>query len=182
MNEPTLPMRWILIALLVAAALSFFFPLVSIHIPLAGDQQWSGYDVIVRGRDMDRSLDSLRGSPDLSLAAPSESEPGTTSPAAPSSTPGDTIDPAPFSVRTLGLLPIEIGFGFFAAALAIFLSFRRSSARALTFVRGWCCSRCRRAAPDPGKQRSACVDAAADELGQCGYGEQSLRRVGQNDQ
>jgi hypothetical protein len=35
MNERSLPIRWVLIFLLAIAALTFFFPLVSIHIPIA---------------------------------------------------------------------------------------------------------------------------------------------------
>jgi hypothetical protein len=50
----------VLISLPAIGALTFFFQLVSIHIPVAGDQEWSGYDVLAKSRDVDRKLDSFR--------------------------------------------------------------------------------------------------------------------------
>ena len=133
MNERSLPIRWVLIFLLAIAALTFFFPLVSIHIPIAGDQEWSGYDVLAKSRDVDRKLDSFRDIGKSDTA--SEPSPAPTEPSEPTSPSRSAeIEQMPFSMRTLAFLPVEIGLAFVATAMAILLSFSKSATRAVAFV------------------------------------------------
>ena len=121
MNERSVPIRWLVASLLVIAVLVFFFPLVSIHIPIMGDQEWSGYDVIVKVSDMGRRLDSI-------ASAGSGETTSSTNSANPQ------LSDEPLSMRTLPLLPIEIGLAFVAAVLALLVLLRRSDVRKVMLV------------------------------------------------
>jgi hypothetical protein len=117
MTERSLPIRWVLISLLAIAVQTFFFPLVSIHIPIAGDQEWSGYDVLAKSRDVDRKLDSFRdiGKSDTA-SEPSPAPTESSEPTSPSRS--AEIEQMLFSMRTLAFLSVEIGLAFLATALA----------------------------------------------------------------
>lgn len=133
MSEPSLPIRWIVVLLLAVAASTFFFPLVSIHIPIEGNQEWSGYDLVARGRDVDHSLDSMQEAgkrPEL-LGDTGNTDLNPAEPRVPTSAEVDTM---PLSVQALRVIPIEIAFAFVAAVLALFLNLNRNAARAVTFV------------------------------------------------
>ena len=133
MNERSVPIRWLVAFLLVIAVLMFFFPLVSIHIPIVGDQEWSGYDVIAKVKDMDKRLDSIRDAG--RTETPTDTRDSTSSSPTPSAhSASPQLSDEPFSMRTLPLLPIEIGLAFIAAVLALLVSLRRSYVRTVGFV------------------------------------------------
>jgi hypothetical protein len=101
--------------------------------PDCGDQEWSGYDVLAKSRDVDRKLDSFRDigkSHTASEPPPARNEPS--EPTSPSRS--AEIEQMPFSMRTLAFLPVEIELAFVATAMAILLSFSKSATRAVAFV------------------------------------------------
>ena len=104
--------RWIIGALLAVAVLTFFFPLLSIQLPVVGNQSVSGYDCVSRTQSLHERLSSV---PNAMLR--SESNTGEESP----STPADHDQPPlPLSVRLSTLLPVEI-FTAFASAIVAFV-------------------------------------------------------------
>ena len=118
--------RWIVVTLMVVALLTFVFPLVTIHLPIVGNQDLSGYDVIADSKNYSHSLNKLTST----TPGGPNSEP--TQPAPTSSNAASTNLPMPFSVRTLILIPVEIVVSFICALVALlccFPPFRSVSAK-----------------------------------------------------
>ncbi len=118
--------RWIVGTLMVIALLTFFFPLVTIHLPIVGNQDLSGYDVLTEPKNFSHSLNKLTsttpGGPD--------SEPTQSAPT--SSNAASTSLSMPFSVRTLIMIPVEIIVSFICVLVALlccFPPFRSVSAK-----------------------------------------------------
>src|SRR5947199_10504675 len=62
MNNPwTTPERPIVALLAAIAALTFFFPLLSIRVPIAGDQEVTGYDTASRIRQLTHDVRCASG-------------------------------------------------------------------------------------------------------------------------
>lgn len=105
--------RWITVVLLVVSLLTFFFPLATVQIPVLGNQDFSGYDLISKARNFQRIAEQsreLRDSQSGALAPDSGNsgtEPG-----------GGSV--MPLSVRALPFLPFAILASFALAALALF--------------------------------------------------------------
>jgi uncharacterized protein YjiK len=111
---------------MVVALLTFVFPLVTIHLPIVGNQDLSGYDVIADSKNYSHSLNKLTST----TPGGPNSEP--TQPAPTSSNAASTNLPMPFSVRTLILIPVEIVVSFICALVALlccFPPFRSVSAK-----------------------------------------------------
>lgn len=96
--------RWIVFLLLATALISFFFPLISVQIPLLGNQSWSGYDAMSRMGSLQRQFAPDQPSPRTDVSQTDA-----------------RIPEMPFSVRHLSLVPIEIGVAFGCAALSVLL-------------------------------------------------------------
>lgn len=112
--------RWVVAALLVVALLAFFFPLVTIQIPILGEQSLSGYDVIARRAQFDQMLDGIGNSsqPAIPNSEQSLASPQLPDSVAPSVAPQDLRSSIPFSVGTLPFVPIEIMVSFGLALIA----------------------------------------------------------------
>ena len=118
--------RWIVGTLMVVALLTFFFPLVTIHLPIVGNQDLSGYDVLTEPKNFSHSLNKLTSS---TPGAP-DSQPTRSAPT--SSNAASTNLPMPFSVRTLTMIPVEIIVSFICVLVALlccFPPFRSVSAK-----------------------------------------------------
>jgi hypothetical protein len=107
-NGLTLAECWTVAVLAVIAALTFFFPLFSIHIPIVGDQDVTGYNTASRIRQLTQEVRSASGhgqdgKPSIKLPK----LPGANS-GAPSKVPG--------SIRFSWLIPVFI-IGAFACAV-----------------------------------------------------------------
>lgn len=100
--------RWIVFLLLATSLVSFFFPLISVQIPLLGNQSWSGYDAMSRIPSLQRQF-----APEGRSTRKANAE--QTEPANPQ------MPEMPFSVQYLGLVPVEIGTAFACAVLALLL-------------------------------------------------------------
>jgi hypothetical protein len=114
MSEMRSSERWIIGALLSVALLAFFFPLATLQVPVLGNQDVSGYDLIAKARELSQALDAIR---------PKElHEPGTEpSQPIPSDSNGAAPDSSmPLSVQALPLIPIEIIVSFACALIGLF--------------------------------------------------------------
>jgi hypothetical protein len=56
-NRPAVE-NWTIAILTCIALLTFFFPLMAMHMPIAGDQRISGYDVVSKTLSLTEELDS----------------------------------------------------------------------------------------------------------------------------
>jgi hypothetical protein len=110
MNDMHSSERWIISALLAVALLTFFFPLVTLQIPILGNQDVSGYDLVAKARAFNQTLDAVK-SKQFGQSGP-ESVPSNPNPDASSSS-------MPLSVQTLSLIPIEITAIFACALIAL---------------------------------------------------------------
>ena len=52
--------RWIIGTLLTVGLLTFFFPLATFQIPILGNQEVSGYDLISRAKELNQTLDAAK--------------------------------------------------------------------------------------------------------------------------
>lgn len=100
--------RWTVAVLAVIAALTFFFPLFTIHIPILGDQDVTGYNTASRIKQLTQEVRSAsghgqNGKPSIKLPKMPGSKSG-----APSS--------VPLSIRFSWLVPVFI-IGAFACAV-----------------------------------------------------------------
>lgn len=106
--------RWIVGSLITVALLTFFFPLVTIQVPVLGDQDISGYDFVAKAKESGQSLDPLKS---RELGEP---------PAETSDPPGDapnrrmSASAISFPVQTLPFVSIEIIVSFACALFALF--------------------------------------------------------------
>ena len=114
MNDMQSSERWIIGSLLAVAMLTFFFPLASLRVPIFGNQDVSGYELIAKAKEFDQALDAVKSkginaeSAETSRPAPGESE-GSVSHSS-----------MPLSVQALPLIPIEIITSFGCALIALF--------------------------------------------------------------
>jgi hypothetical protein len=108
----TKPERWSMALLALIAALTFFFPLFSIHIPIAGDKEVTGYDTASRIRELTHEV----------RAASGHGQDGKPSVRLPKIPRGDSSAPSkvPFSVRFSWLIPVFIIGAFGCAVLTLF--------------------------------------------------------------
>jgi len=51
--------QWIVSSLLVIALLTFFFPLTTIRVPVLGNMDLSGYDLISKAQVLNHDLDAI---------------------------------------------------------------------------------------------------------------------------
>jgi hypothetical protein len=100
--------RWTVFFLLATALFSFFFPLISLQLPVLGNQSWSGYDAMSRMSSLEQQISS--DTPANSTVGRKASDP--------------TVSPTPempLSVQSIRLVPIEIGSAFACALLSLIL-------------------------------------------------------------
>jgi len=91
------------------ALLLFFFPLLTIHVPIAGDQEVSGYDVFSKLTEFREKLKRSNAS--------SSSEPYTANPNHP-------IPDLPLSIKLGWLMPLALVIAFVSAAIALIAAFK----------------------------------------------------------
>jgi hypothetical protein len=111
---------------MAVALLTFFFPLVTIHLPIVGNQELSGYDVFAEPKNFSHSLNKLTST------TPSGTDSESTQSAPTNSNAASTKLPMPFSVRTLIMIPVEIIVSFICVLVALlccFPPFRSVSAK-----------------------------------------------------
>ena len=90
--------QWIVSSLLVIALLTFFFPLTTIRVPVLGNMDLSGYDLISKAQVLNHDLDAIGDKRLADMAnGPSEAAPIASAP-----TPQIAM---PFSVRKLLFCP-----------------------------------------------------------------------------
>jgi len=103
---------------LLAGCLGFFFPLLTVQVPLFGTQDFSGYDLVHRPEAFDRTAKAIDQG---TAGAPQER--GGEAPAA-----ADSV--MPWSVENLQLVPLEVFFAFGLSLAAFVLCvFERRIAR-----------------------------------------------------
>jgi hypothetical protein len=115
-NKTTVSERWALGLLACIAAVTFFFPLVSLHVPTAGDQQVSGYDAVSRMKQFREEVTSKTGE----NTEGTEAQSPTGQPASESSVQGPSV---PVSVRVGWLIPIFLTIAFLCALVTLIGSF-----------------------------------------------------------
>lgn len=106
--------RWAIGSLLIAALLTFFLPLVTIQLPILGNQDVSGYDLVTRAKQLTHALNGAK-STDLGKARPELDE------SAPRIPNRAVTHPMPFIVQALSYVPAEI-LASFACVLVVLLS------------------------------------------------------------
>jgi hypothetical protein len=94
--------NWAIGMLAGIALLTFFFPLISMHVPIAGDQTVSGYDIVSKINNLRQSLTTPSGGQIQLPQPPPQSDLG-----------------LPLSVRIIWLLPVLIIATFGCALLAL---------------------------------------------------------------
>jgi hypothetical protein len=125
--------RAIIAALLGVALLTFFFPLLIIHVPIAGDQSITGYDVFTRANQFQQQVQE--GSSPMP-GSPHTSESSTQS--VPNKKAQSAAD-VPRSLKNAWTMPLLIFAAFICAALALISVFAYTDATsALGIVGGLC--------------------------------------------
>jgi hypothetical protein len=116
------PVRFLAIALSVLALLTFFVPIIVVHIPIVGEKQFSGYDAITRANQLRHTL--LRGNDTdqdkarigSGAADDKESQP----PVREMSSSSSRRDPDfPASLQLSWMIPLMIGCSYLAATGAL---------------------------------------------------------------
>ncbi len=120
--------RWVVGALLSFALLTFFFPLASLQLPLFGNVEVSGYDLLSKSSQFEDRVRNLK-------TMPSE---GTQDDSTQASVPNAANLELPLSVRTLALLPVEIlaCFGLSGIALLLCISGARDAVKVSSTIAG----------------------------------------------
>jgi hypothetical protein len=104
--------RWIVGLLLLVALLTFFFPLATVQLPILGNQEMSGYDLVTKGREFNRELTAVKPQNlGEGISAPAQSERNEFAAVSHSS--------MPLSFQLISLIPIEIILGFGCAFIAL---------------------------------------------------------------
>jgi hypothetical protein len=112
---------WMTTSLLIVALLTFFFPLLTIQIPLMGTQYVSGYDIFSETRKFENQLSSISGGSKRPSTKPGERQPSDQS--APTlSIPQNPDHPFPLSVQFAPLVPIEVTLAFVSCIIALLAS------------------------------------------------------------
>ncbi len=109
----------------VLSLLLFFFPLLTIHVPIAGDQDISGYDVMSKPSEFRKKLPSDKQTPSARNTGK------------PSSPPPKDL---PLSVQLAWLMPVALGFAFLSAAVALAATFKNIRIARIGSMVGACCS------------------------------------------
>ena len=109
--------RWTVGTLMAVALLTFFFPLVTIHLPIVGNQDLSGYEVLAEPKSFSHSLSKLTST------TPGGHDSELTKSAPTSSNAAATNLPMPFSVRTLIIIPVEIIISFICVLVTLLCCF-----------------------------------------------------------
>jgi hypothetical protein len=106
--------RFVVAVLAAVAALTFFLPLFSIHVPIVGDQQVTGYETASKIKQLTQRIRSATGN-----GREGDQKPSVKLPKMPG---GDSSTPSslPLSIRFSWLIPVFI-IGAFAAALLTLL-------------------------------------------------------------
>ncbi|WP_263377536.1 hypothetical protein [Granulicella paludicola] len=108
------PDRWIVGTLLLIALLTFFLPLASLQLPILGSQDFSGYDLMNKGREINQAVSSFgNGNAETPRVMDLEH---TEDKSAIAANPSLEI---PASIRYVSLVAIEIGLAFGCAVLAL---------------------------------------------------------------
>ena len=107
-KEAVMPERWALGLLACTAAITFFFPLISVHVPIAGDQEVSAYDAIAKIRQFREQLTSKTGESRGGEEAP-------TQPPTPVNGASVYRPPIPASVELGWMIPVFIMAAFVCA-------------------------------------------------------------------
>jgi hypothetical protein len=109
MNNAFAPIeRNLIVGCCALSLLLFFFPLLSIHIPIAGEQDVSGYDVFSKITEF---REKLEPSDATSTSTPYSTNPSTLVP-----------DP-PLSIQLAWLMPLALILAFVSAAVALIAAF-----------------------------------------------------------
>lgn len=113
---------WTITSLLVVALLTFFFPLLTIQIPLMGTQYVSGYDIFSKTRQFEKQLSSISKGSKKPTAEPGEQQQsGQPSPRL--SIQQNPAHPFPLAVRFSPLVPIEVTIAFVSSLVALLASY-----------------------------------------------------------
>ncbi|QNI31330.1 hypothetical protein H7849_19920 [Alloacidobacterium dinghuense] len=104
--------RWIIGGLLAVALLTFFFPLVSLQIPIAGNIEASGYDVLSKATTLSQTIATLSSQSHMDARSASSG-------VVPRAPHAENALSLPFSVQVLPLFPIEILIGLGCALLGL---------------------------------------------------------------
>src|SRR5207253_10821943 len=116
--------RKALVGCCVLALLLFFFPLLTIHVPIAGEQNVSGYDVFSKLTEFREKLKP----PDASQTNPYSASPRTPPP------------DMPLSIRLGWLTPLAIIVAFVCAAIALVTAFKAVHVSRIVCVIGAVCA------------------------------------------
>jgi hypothetical protein len=112
---------WTTTSLLIVALLTFFFPLLTIQIPLMGTQYVSGYDIFSKTRQFENQLSSISNGSKKPAVKPGERQ-QSDQPSPALSIPGNPEHPFPLSVRFAPLVPIEVTLAFVSCIIALLAS------------------------------------------------------------
>ncbi len=112
---------WTTTCLLIVALLTFFFPLLTIQIPLMGTQYVSGYDIFSKTRQFEKQLSSISKGSKKPTAEPGERQ-RPDQPLPRLSLPQNPEHPFPLSVRFSPLVPIEVTLAFVSCLVALLAS------------------------------------------------------------
>jgi hypothetical protein len=125
-RQPSPAERWSIGILSALGLVTFFLPLVSLHVPIAGDVAFSGYDVVARMREFRQSLE-LGNNPlrEPEAKTPDQSRSATQSPKGSGSLEFSTSSgpELPLSVKLAWLIPLAIIGAYVFALLAFCGSF-----------------------------------------------------------
>jgi hypothetical protein len=114
-SELTRVERWVLGAVGAIAVLTFFFPLLTFHVPIVGDQPVSGYDVVSKVRQFSQAVRSASPPYQSPREMRSPSNHSSTSPARD----GSGVVSAPLSLRLSWLIPVLITGALIGAGLTV---------------------------------------------------------------
>jgi hypothetical protein len=118
----------------VLTLLLFFFPLLALRVPMADEQQVSGYDVFSKVNGLRENLKStdLPSTDKERLSVPQTDNPRVPSPPSPPD--------LPLSVEMSWLIPIAIGVAFLSAIVALIGAFLSTNVARLACAIGACSS------------------------------------------
>jgi hypothetical protein len=125
--------RAIIAVLLGVALLMFFFPILIIHVPIAGDQSVTGYDVFAKAKQFQQNIDAGTHQDPNPKPANLPSRPVMNQKAQPE------ISDVPASLKNAWTMPLLIFATFTCAALALLSVFTfKDATSALGIVGGLC--------------------------------------------
>jgi hypothetical protein len=127
MNGTSGPERTGVAVLLGIALLMFFFPLLVIHVPIAGDQSVSGYDVLSKMTQLQHNFDADKLPRPQTINSPLTNTEAKTTPA-----------DIPASLQLAWLLPVFVLAAFTCSALALVDLFGYQKATKVLSLAGSC--------------------------------------------